>query len=191
MGEHLSRMNEFIIRRGWFSLIRLVYGEVDYQRTPCDIALRYKAPIAAVKAAVPIVTHHEKIPWWNHELAVVKILKQLLAPAAIHVRGEVRRNQKGDVWKAVTIRVVVMQHMTRVVFLQTLAVHQNGLIKKLDVLAGQAYHTLDEVLFGISGVVDLVGEEEIADHQSVFHGFRGYADGLHHEGGHVKNDYQN
>src|SRR5206468_8776594 len=51
--------------------LRCPHRPVNHQRTPHNILLRYKSPVAAVIAIVAIVAHHEVVALGHNQLAVL------------------------------------------------------------------------------------------------------------------------
>src|SRR5690242_18704900 len=64
--------------------IRIVNRPVDQQRPTNNILARHKSPVAAVKAVIAVVAHHEVIPFRNDELIVYNQLLHLGPPGAAH-----------------------------------------------------------------------------------------------------------
>src|ERR1700740_2429567 len=75
-------MDEFITRAARFGAF---HREIDHQGPAHDVGPRYKSPVAAVKAVLAIIAHHEVVLGGHHQFTIAHIIRQFVAPAAVNL----------------------------------------------------------------------------------------------------------
>src|SRR5262249_18615459 len=161
-----------------------------------------KAPVTAVQALVTVVAQNKVLVAWDNHFTLAHVILQLIAPAPVNF-ARIRLLRREIIALAIRHPLAV----NGVALMQRNAVHIYAFVAQTNMVPGQPDHPLHQKLgrihgkvknndvstlnFAIrqqlprarvTGKVQLVHEQKVADQESVFHGAGGNLECLNNKG---------